>query len=219
MPVVTSSSSPFLSSSSSSPSLPSINGPSPAATVKFDWTNYLLWKSQIVPILKSQRLYKYVDPSFVAPPSSISNPSTGESSPNPAFEDWEVIDQTLLTWINATLTDPLKAECVGYLTSCDVWLYLEHYVLNIKQISNSLASSLEPVSDLELVSTTLRGLGPDYAPFYAAITTRPTLPSFTELHALLLHYESHLSHLQQLQHHVSDLQNPTSFYAGPSHRG
>ncbi|OVA06819.1 hypothetical protein BVC80_8723g26 [Macleaya cordata] len=209
MPAVTSSFSPSLSSSSSSsPSLPSINGPGYAATVKFDQKNYLLWKSQIVPILKSQRLYKYVDPSFVAPLSSISDPSTSESSLTPAFEDWEVIDQTLFTWINATITDPLKVEYVGYLTSCDVWLYLERMyaaknaaiTLHLKsQLSNmtkdSFASSLEPISDLELVSTTLCGLGPDYAPFYTAITTRPTFPSFTKLHAILLHHQPHLSHL------------------------
>ncbi|OVA06143.1 hypothetical protein BVC80_1635g17 [Macleaya cordata] len=231
--------------SSSSSSLPSLPAASHITTVKLDRDNFLLWKSQIVPILKSQRIYKYLDDSYVVPPPHITDSQTNSLIPNPAYEDWECLDQTLLTWINSSLTDPIKAECVNKPSSRDVWRYLEQtyatlnparllqlktslsriqkgnlsiseYVLKIKEIADSLASVLEPVSDLELVSTTLRGLGPDYAPFYAAITTWPTLPSFSELHALLLHHETHFLYLQSLQNPVSDLTNSSAFYSGSS---
>ncbi|OVA05239.1 hypothetical protein BVC80_8093g8 [Macleaya cordata] len=111
-PAAQSSSSPSLSSSSSS-FLPSLPSSSHVTTVKLHRGNFLLWKSQLVPKLKSQRLYKYLDSSYVIPPSHIMDSSTNSLIPNPAYEDWECIDQTLLTWINASLTDSLKAECAG----------------------------------------------------------------------------------------------------------
>ncbi|KAI3934669.1 hypothetical protein MKX01_012209 [Papaver californicum] len=63
---------------------------------------------------------------------------------------------------------------------------ISEYVSKIKEIADALASVLEPVSDLELVCTILRGLGDDWINIYAAIRHRSTVPTFSELHALLL---------------------------------
>ena len=40
-------------------------------TIKLTRENYLLWKSQIVPYLKGQHLYGYLDGSTPAPPQSL----------------------------------------------------------------------------------------------------------------------------------------------------
>ncbi|RZC84619.1 hypothetical protein C5167_047404 [Papaver somniferum] len=63
---------------------------------------------------------------------------------------------------------------------------ISEYVSIIKEI----ADALEPVSDLELVSATRRGLGDDWINIYNAIRCRSTLPTFSELHALLLQSSS-----------------------------
>ncbi|OVA06986.1 hypothetical protein BVC80_8437g2 [Macleaya cordata] len=64
-------------------------------------------------ILKSHKLYKYVDPDHPIPSPQISDPTTNDLIPNPAFEEWESVDQTLLTWIHATLTDPVHSQVLG----------------------------------------------------------------------------------------------------------
>ncbi|OVA01035.1 hypothetical protein BVC80_989g24 [Macleaya cordata] len=212
-------------------SSPDLNNMSHLISFKLDGTNYLLWKDQLVPILKSRKLYKYVD-SDVIPPSLT----------DPTYDDWECVDQTLLSWINATLTEAVFSEVHGLPTSRAVWEFLEakyasqhaaraiqlrldlqqiqrgnqsinEYLLKIKRISDALNSSSSPVPEVDLIFNTLRGLGPDYAAFYAAITTQPTLPSFVHLQSLLLQYESHLHHMQTRYNNPTDLQSSTVFYA------
>ncbi|XP_026438850.1 prolyl 4-hydroxylase 1-like [Papaver somniferum] len=63
---------------------------------------------------------------------------------------------------------------------------ISEYFCKIKEIADALASVHEPLSDLDLVSATLRGLGDDWIDIYAAIRHRSTVPTISELHALLL---------------------------------
>ncbi|XP_026419917.1 prolyl 4-hydroxylase 1-like [Papaver somniferum] len=72
------------------------------------------------------------------------------------------------------------------------------YVTKIKEIADAIESSHEPVSDLELVSITLRGLGDGWIDIYSKIRHRST-PTFSQLHALLLQSNS-----------SSNIQNPSS---------
>ncbi|KAA8540924.1 hypothetical protein F0562_024938 [Nyssa sinensis] len=60
-------------------------------TVKLTKDNYLLWKTQVAPYLRGQRLFGFVDGSNPPPPITIPNPETATSSdttaeiPNPKF--------------------------------------------------------------------------------------------------------------------------------------
>ncbi|XP_026428933.1 uncharacterized protein LOC113324865 [Papaver somniferum] len=182
--------------------------PSSTKIVLLERTNYILLESQITPILKYHRLYKYLDDSYETPAQELVDAVTEEKSPNPAYEEWEVIDQTIMSWINCSLTETMKSECARRGNS-----------RVIKEISDSLAAVLQPVYDLELVSTTLRGLGADYTSIYTTVIARTSRPTFTEHHALLLHHESHLQYLRGLETSASDLQNSNAFFAGSQYSG
>ena len=47
-------------------------------TIKLTRENYLFWKAQVVPYLKGQRLYGYLDGSTLAPPQSLTIESDGD---------------------------------------------------------------------------------------------------------------------------------------------
>lgn len=56
-----------------------------------------------------------------------------------------------------------------------------------------MAAINESVSNVDLVTSVLRGLGPDYAMLVTAILNIPPLPSFLDLRARLLSFESQLT--------------------------
>ncbi|KAJ4957757.1 hypothetical protein NE237_024868 [Protea cynaroides] len=92
-----------VSSSSSTVSSPLTTGASPtphlhhALTIKLGTDNYLLWKTQILPLLGNQSLLGYVDGSLPAPPATITNLSTSTSTPNSEYSDWVLKDHLVLS--------------------------------------------------------------------------------------------------------------------------
>ena len=92
-------------------------------TYKLDETNYLLWLSQIVPILKGHELMGIVDGSEPYPPQFLSDDEDKEVQ-NPLYSVWIKKDQCLLSWINVTLTELVLATVYGLHTSQQVWTTL-----------------------------------------------------------------------------------------------
>jgi hypothetical protein len=91
-------------------------------TYKLDESNYLLWLSQIVPILKGHELMGIVDGSKPCPLPFLTN--EGKEVPNPLYSIWVKKDQCLLSWINVTLTESVLASVYGLHTSRQVWTTL-----------------------------------------------------------------------------------------------
>lgn len=79
-------------------------------------------------------------------------------------------------------------------------------ILNMPKIQ-SLAAINESVSNVDLVTPVLRGLGPDYAMLVTAIFNIPPLPSFPDLRARLLSFESQLTTIIE----TSNSSHPTAF--------
>ncbi|KAF5206650.1 hypothetical protein FRX31_003766 [Thalictrum thalictroides] len=86
-------------SGSSSDALPLLGPITHFLNVKLDRTNYLLWRSQFIPILHVHDLLDFVDGTNTCPPECV--PSTdGETIvSNPAFSSWMKRDQLLLSWL------------------------------------------------------------------------------------------------------------------------
>ncbi|KAJ8625636.1 hypothetical protein MRB53_034166 [Persea americana] len=93
--------------------------------IKLDSTNFLLWKSLFRPILRSHQLEHFIDGSKPIPSPEIIS-ANGETSPNHVFSVWFERDQTLLSWINATLSAFALPYIVGKETAKDAWETLEH---------------------------------------------------------------------------------------------
>ena len=96
-------------------------------TIKLTRENYLLWKAQIVPYLKGQHLYGYLDGSTPAPPQSFTIEVDGDVQvlQNPDFGHWYLQDQMILSAIISSISERILAYVVKFNTSRDVWQALE----------------------------------------------------------------------------------------------
>ncbi|KAJ8625798.1 hypothetical protein MRB53_034328 [Persea americana] len=121
------SSSSTLASSSSQSATPNlvISNIANLIPIKLDSTNFLLWKSLFRPILHSHHLEHFIDGSQPIPPREIAA-ANGKLTPNHAFSEWFQRDQTLLSWINATLSESTLPYIVVKETAKDAWESLEH---------------------------------------------------------------------------------------------
>ena len=103
------------------------SNPSPSAPQSFpnliaeklDDFNYLHWKQQIEPVIKSHKLQRFVvNPSI--PQRYLTDEDRIANKVNPAYEAWEVQYQTLLTWLQSTLSKPILSRVIGSLHSYQV---------------------------------------------------------------------------------------------------
>jgi hypothetical protein len=80
-------------------------------TIKLSSENYIYWRTQVVPILRSNLLHGFVDGSLLCPPAEIKNPSAdtdGGAPPtilNPLYAAWNQQDQAILSAIVCSLTE------------------------------------------------------------------------------------------------------------------
>ncbi|KAJ0962959.1 hypothetical protein J5N97_028081 [Dioscorea zingiberensis] len=117
-----------IASLSSSPGLlptPSFNH---LINVKLNRDNYLLWKAQFMPYLRSQQLLGYVDGTIVCPSKTITEAtSTGAAQvPNPAYQTWFQQDQLVLSALLSLLSEEVLTHVLFLSTSFEVWSTLEH---------------------------------------------------------------------------------------------
>uniref|UniRef100_A0A2N9GPB1 Uncharacterized protein n=1 Tax=Fagus sylvatica TaxID=28930 RepID=A0A2N9GPB1_FAGSY len=192
------SSSSTLTDSSAQPTSPptSLTAVHHLITIKLNRDNYLLWKAQIVPYLKGQHLFAFLDGSRPAPPQLLPT-----LLPNPDFQAWHLQDQLILSALISSLSETILAHVVKCSTSRDVWLALErmftshsrarimqiHYQLatlrkgdspiadyfhRFTNLADTLAAVDHPLNDIELISFLLAGLGSDYDSFVTSVNTR-----------------------------------------------
>ncbi|KAF3780837.1 hypothetical protein EJ110_NYTH38315 [Nymphaea thermarum] len=110
---------------------------------KLNHSNYLTWKRQIVPFIKSHRLYGHIDGTTPAPPQYIDcevkrtvvadqggGASTGSEirfeyetviENNPAYEVWLAHDQSLVAYITSNLSEEVLGGVNDNLTALELW--------------------------------------------------------------------------------------------------
>ncbi|KAF6161657.1 hypothetical protein GIB67_017295 [Kingdonia uniflora] len=112
------------SSSSTAGRTISLSGLSSMVSVKLSSTNFLLWQSQILPLLESQKLLGYIDGAITSSSLTISN-EEGSSEENPEYRKWRLADCFVTSLINSSLTEEAMSETMGTSTSRELWTALE----------------------------------------------------------------------------------------------
>jgi hypothetical protein len=75
--------------------------------------NYLVWKSQILPVHRGYDLMCYID--GTAPPSAtLPASSDGAIAMNPAFQQWHRQDQLILAWIFNSISSSICQFSINY---------------------------------------------------------------------------------------------------------
>ncbi|GAV81121.1 UBN2_3 domain-containing protein, partial [Cephalotus follicularis] len=182
-------------------------------SIKLNASNYLIWRSQFLALLRGYDLLSYVDGTTQPPPTQLD-----DGSPNPTYILWHKQDQLLLSSLLSSLTESVHAQVVGLESSHAVWQYLSSafssqsqvrimqlrlslhslkkgadsmssYLLKANSISGELFLASKPVSDDDMVLYILGGLSSEYASLVTSITTRVAPISVADLHGFLLNEE------------------------------
>ena len=195
---------------------PKPQNPNPSLTISVKLTpeNYLLWKVQLVPYLRGQRLYKYVDGSCPAPNTHLDN-----GAPNPEYDTWTEQDQLVMSVLISSLSEPIMAEVVGCTSAREVWLTLGSTYASVSQsrilqtqlklaslkkgtdtvsvyfrrakiLADTMATAGRPLPPEDFVPYLLAGLGLEYDGLVTSVTSRITPISSSEILSHLLAHEA-----------------------------
>lgn len=197
-------------------------------SVRLDSSNYVLWRFVISPLLKSHKLFKYLDGTTKAPTDVIRSEGQPDRV-NPKYEKWYERDQSLFTLINATLSLMALSYVIGCKKSKEAWDKLEkhfsslsrmhivglktelqsifkketdsinQYVQRIKEIVNRLLAVSVVVDFEDLVIYKVNGLSSMYNVFKTSLQTRSQNPSFDELYVLMKTEETTLEKQLKLE--------------------
>ncbi|KAK1697903.1 hypothetical protein QYE76_014600 [Lolium multiflorum] len=98
-----------------------------AITIRLTAENYLFWRTQIVPILRSNLIYGFVDGTLPCPDAEIANTVAKEPAtvPNPLYVAWHQQDQAILSAIVSSLTEGVIGMVMLAATSQEAWETLE----------------------------------------------------------------------------------------------
>ena len=201
------------------PQLPS-NTLNHSLTIKLGEHNYLLWKSQILTIIRTYDLEDHFKGITECPPKTLLNSNTI----NPLYLRWQKHDQTILNWIFLSLSEGIHAQIINSAASFAAWDNLEKlftsqvrarirqyriqlqftkkdtlsmtkYLVKKQGFVDKMAASSHLVPHEKQIEHILNGLSPEYESFVTSISTRPggigELDT-EEFRSLLLIQENHL---------------------------
>ncbi|KAF3778927.1 hypothetical protein EJ110_NYTH42540 [Nymphaea thermarum] len=91
--------------------------------VKLTRNNYLLWSSQLESVMESQELVHFIDGTFPPPLEVIIKDDKSEA--NPDFAIWKRSDRLALSWIKATVSEPVLRQIVSSKSAHEAWKTLK----------------------------------------------------------------------------------------------
>ncbi|XP_028055712.1 uncharacterized protein LOC114259876 [Camellia sinensis] len=180
----------------------------------------LLQKNQVQNVLYATNFLGFVTGSISSQDPKILD-SLGKFIPNPEFENWEIIDAHLLSFITATLSPPVFSF-VPHLQHCSyVWnalekrytslcrshihqlknklqtaskpgISMEEYLSQIKIIADQLSLASSIIDDEDLVLLTLNGLLDEYDALKTTIRAKVEPINMEELSSFLCSESIHM---------------------------
>ncbi|KAF4403314.1 hypothetical protein G4B88_007960 [Cannabis sativa] len=184
-------------------------------TVKLDRSNFLAWKSQVIPTVIGHGLDDILL-GGISPPEKLVN---GQS--NPEFTIWKRKDQLLLSWLRSSMSESVLGSLAQFQSSYSAWRALEQryasqskarilqiksqlstiqkenlsisdYLDKVKLLADSLSVAGTPMEESDLIMHLLNGLGLEFDPVVVHVTSLVDDLSLESIQSLLLTHESRL---------------------------
>lgn len=165
--------------------------------------------------------------------------------PNPNYTIWKRVDKALVSWLLASISESMFGHISKCTSASEIWCTLEcefqseskakmmhlrsllqsttkenccvsEYVLKMKEIANQLSASGQVVTDEELLSYILDGLGSEFDAAVFSLLSRIDSISIQEAQFLLQKYELRIekhntvNSLLPMDSHVSSVHNVTT---------
>ncbi|KAA8539024.1 hypothetical protein F0562_025716 [Nyssa sinensis] len=147
--------------------------------VKLNTTNFLLWKTQFLPMVTGCGLEHHLDHSEPVPLPVLAD----------ACAAWNTLVSAYASRSKACIRE-LHAQL--HHLHCDT-ASIKTYVVRAKGIANKLVALQHPVSDEELIEFVVAGLGPAYKLFTRMLECRTNDFDFDDLYGMLLTEERRLT--------------------------
>ncbi|VFR03340.1 unnamed protein product [Cuscuta campestris] len=191
---------------------------------KLEDNNYPSWSSTVKATLVAHRLFEYVDGTLMPPPTTIPNekaPAAADKEPavkpNPAYEQWSIIDAQLRASLLAILSRSVQNLVHLCPTASAIWDHLhQRYIDGALKLVTALALAREPVPEQDVILSVLRGLPSEYASLKQNIRTNIAKLTFNEVSSWLLSEELNVQIEQNLHLGSSSsgsTELPTALYA------
>ena len=191
-------------------------------SLKLDNMNYLLWRSQIEPLIQSINMAHHLIKGS-EPPSHITT-DDGKIESNPSYDTWKRNDGLLTTFLMKNIETEVLVSLENVGSTQKVWksieeqilpttvekemilnetlmslkkgsLSLDDYIKKFKSMCDNLAAIKKPIDETKKVFQLARGLGQKYQDFRTAMLSKPPYPSFQQfISALQAHEQMHFSH-------------------------
>ncbi|KAF4379061.1 hypothetical protein F8388_022148 [Cannabis sativa] len=184
-------------------------------TVKLDRSNFLAWKSQVIPTVIGHGLDDILLGGH-SPPERLVNGQT-----NPEFTIWKRKDQLLLSWLRSSMSESVLGSLAQFQSSYTACRALEQryasqskarilqiksqlstiqkgnlsifdYLDKVKILADSLSVAGTPMDENDLIMHLLNGLGPEFDPVVVHVTSLVDDLSLESIQSLLLTHESRL---------------------------
>ncbi|KAL8503544.1 hypothetical protein ACS0TY_022323 [Phlomoides rotata] len=178
-------------------------------TIRLSSSNYLLWKSQVLPMLRCDSLSSFVDGSS-KPPSPMLKDADSHDSPNPEYSAWCKKNDRVVSLLLSSLTEEAVSEVVGLTDAREVWPALEsafapsspshahqlrdelqflrrgtssvvNFTRTFQNLCHQLAAIGQPVTGADKCRWFLRGLGLQFRTFADVRLANTPQLSFREL--------------------------------------
>ncbi|MFV0960750.1 hypothetical protein QML37_30810, partial [Klebsiella pneumoniae] len=114
---------------------------------KLTHDNYLFWKRQILPFIRSHGLAGHLDGTSPPPPTTIVHEVTDNdgkvsqlSLHNPAYDVWYQQDQSVIAYLTATLSDRILQTISDNISAAELW---DKLAQSFSQVSESRALQLK----------------------------------------------------------------------------
>ncbi|GJM95271.1 hypothetical protein PR202_ga11983 [Eleusine coracana subsp. coracana] len=189
-----------------------------AVTIHLTKSNFLIWRAQLLPYLRSTKLMGYLDGSIIALAKYVaaSTVAGAQQVPNPAYTTWYDQDQQVLSGLVSSISEQILVDVVSATTSKEAWDILQgmyssatcarlvqiHIELDttkkrdlllateIKGLATEMSAAGFPLRDNEVITYLLAGFGPDYDSSVTSMTTKTEPLTLDDVYAQLMAYES-----------------------------
>ncbi|KAK1573578.1 hypothetical protein QYE76_018538 [Lolium multiflorum] len=166
-------------------------------TIRLTPDNYLYWRTQVDPILRSNLLFGFVDGSLPCPPEELAVPGKDDTPAsiiaNPKYSAWHQQDQSILSAIVSSLSEGVIGmirTALGKTNKHD-FPNATAFFNRVKSLADVLSSIGQPLRPEEFNQFLLGGLDGDYDALADRISARPAydpLP-IRDVYAQLLNTE------------------------------
>ncbi|KAK1379294.1 hypothetical protein POM88_026038 [Heracleum sosnowskyi] len=98
-------------------------------TLNLSQTNFLSWKSQVIPLIRSLGFQSHIEEGIEPPENIISEGKDSKKEINPAYNTWLNNYGLLTTWLLGTIAEDVLFDLDDTTTAFCVWKYVEDRLL------------------------------------------------------------------------------------------